>query len=484
MDISKFSASNILVVGDLMIDEYLWGEVDRISPEAPVQVVSVKQEGYTLGGAGNVINNIIALGATVSAVGVIGTGPHGGLLLEKFHDLNVQTDGIIQEPDRPTTQKTRIIAANQHVLRIDRETRNSVSDLTFEKIIRSITEKMPGVDLVLISDYGKGLITRSLIEKIVTIAEKHDKAVIADPKGLDFSKYSGVSLITPNKKEAAIATGIEIFNSSTLEKAGKKIINTTGINNVLITCGKEGMVLFRKDTLPSKVTAKARQVYDVSGAGDTVIAVMGLALASGASFKTGMAIANTAAGIVVGKVGTATVSLKELESALNPLIDGFTLKYKHLSELGLLIKQLKQQGRRVVLTNGCFDLLHAGHILLFSASKQLGDVLIVAIDDDESVQKLKGPMRPVIGAKERVRILSALDTVDYVVVFASDDLEKLIEIIQPDILTKGSNYSSDKVFGRKLVEKHGGRVVLIPVTEKISSTRIINNIKHSPESVD
>ena len=477
MDILKFDRCKILVVGDLMVDEYLWGEVERISPEAPVQVVSIKNEDYSLGGSGNVVNNIVALGAKVSAVGVIGTGRDGQFLLNKLNELGVDIAGIFQDSDRPTTRKTRIIASSQHVLRIDRETKESISEPTFEAIAKFIEDKIPDVDVVLISDYGKGLITEALLARLIAAAQKHKKITIADPKGLDFSKYSGVSLITPNKKEAALASGIEVVDEETLLEAGNKILQRVGIDKLLITCGKDGMVLFDRNKAPYKIRAETRQVYDVSGAGDTVLAVFGLAVASGVSFEDGAVLANTAAGIVVGKVGTATVSRQELASALKH--DDISLKHKDLSELPFLIQDLKKKGKRLVMTNGCFDLLHAGHIMLFSASKQLGDVLIVAIDDDDSVKDLKGPGRPVISARERVRILSALDTVDYVVVFSSQELSKLIEIIRPDVLTKGSNYTSEEVFGRELVEQLGGRVVLIPVTEEISSTRIINNIRNS-----
>jgi len=479
IDISKFDRCNLLVVGDLMLDEYLWGEVDRISPEAPVQVVSIKNEDYAMGGAGNVVNNIVALGAKVTAAGVIGTGRNGQILLDKFKDLGVDTAGIVQEPGMPTTQKTRIIASHQHVLRIDRETDKTISDSTIDKITRFIEDKIADVDVVLISDYGKGLITETLLSRLISAAQKHKKITIADPKGLDFSKYSGVSLLTPNKKEAALASGVEIVDESTLFKSGHKILQTVGLDKLLITCGKDGMVLFGQNREPYKVKAKARQVYDVSGAGDTVLSVFGLAIASGASFKNAMSIANTAAGIVVGKVGTATISRQELATALTPYEDSLSSKHKRISELPALIEELKKEGKRIVLTNGCFDLLHAGHILLFSASKQLGDILIVAIDDDESVKTLKGPGRPVLHSKERVRILSALDAVDYVVVFSSQELIKLIEIIQPDVVTKGSNYTSKEVFGRERVEALGGKVVLIPVSENISSTRIINDIKSS-----
>ena len=482
IDISKFDQCRILVIGDLMLDEYLWGEVDRISPEAPVQVVTIQKEDFTLGGAGNVVNNAVALGAKVFTAGVIGTGRNGQVLLERFNELGVDTSLIIQEPDRATTQKTRIIAANQHVLRIDRETKQDISGQTLEKIIRLIEDKMPDIDVVLISDYGKGLITKNLLSKVIASAKKHEKMIIVDPKGLDFSKYSGVSLLTPNKKEAALASGVEIDDDSSLEKAANKILENISLDNLLITCGKDGMVLFGKNKTPFRVRAKSRQVFDVSGAGDTVLAVFGLAVASGASIHNSVALANTAAGIVVGKVGTATVSKQELASALTSDDTGLPSKYKDLSELPALVKDLKKKGKQLVLTNGCFDLLHAGHIMLFSASKQLGDILIVAIDDDASVKKLKGSGRPVINAKERGRILSALDAVDYVVVFSSQELIKLIEIIQPDVLTKGSNYSTTQVFGRERVEALGGKVVLIPVTEDISSTRIIDTIKHSEQA--
>ena len=480
MDISKFDRCNILVVGDLMVDEYLWGDVERISPEAPVQVVTIKDEDFSLGGSGNVVNNVVALGAKVSAVGVIGTGRDGQLLLNKLNELGVDIAGIFQDSNRPTTRKTRIIASNQHVLRIDRETKESISEPTFEEIAKYLEDKIPDVDVVLISDYGKGLITEALMARLIAAAQKHKKITIADPKGLDFSKYSGVSLITPNKKEAALASGIEVVDEKTLIEAGNKILQRVGIDKLLITCGKDGMVLFDRNKAPYKIRAETRQVYDVSGAGDTVLAVFGLSVASGISFEDGAVLANTSAGIVVGKVGTATVSRQELSSALKH--DDISLKHKDLSELPVLIQDMKKKGKRLVMTNGCFDLLHAGHIMLFSASKKLGDVLIVAIDDDDSVRDLKGKGRPVISASERVRVISALDTVDYVVVFSSQELSKLIEIIRPDVLTKGSNYTSEEVFGRELVEQLGGRVVLIPVTEKISSTRIINNIRNSETS--
>jgi D-beta-D-heptose 7-phosphate kinase/D-beta-D-heptose 1-phosphate adenosyltransferase len=478
IDISKFADCRLLVVGDLMIDEYVWGDVDRISPEAPVQVVAVNNEDYTLGGSGNVVNNLVALGAEVSVLGVVGSGNAGNLLLNKLAGLGSNIDGIVQEKGRPTTKKTRIIAEHQQVLRIDRETRRKVAPDTFRAIVKRAEAIIPDVDGVIISDYGKGLVTRELIVKLIEAARANDKLTIADPKGLDFSKYAGISILTPNKKEASLASGIEITDDQSLAAAGRMLLERTGIDNLLITCGKDGMVFFEPGHQPYIIRAKAREVYDVSGAGDTVIAVLGLGIAAGLHYDEAVSLANTAAGIVVGKVGTATVTPGELSRALEESADSTVSKHKTVEELADICRRLRNDRKQIVLTNGCFDLLHVGHIQLFSASKKFGDVLIVALDDDESVKRIKGADRPVISAAERVGLLSALDSVDYVTVFDTDNLEQVITSIRPDVLTKGSNYESEAVEGREIVDKYGGRVELIPITENISSTRIIDDIKN------
>jgi D-beta-D-heptose 7-phosphate kinase / D-beta-D-heptose 1-phosphate adenosyltransferase len=473
----NFDSCHLLVIGDLMIDEYVWGNVERISPEAPVQVVTVKNEEYTLGGSGNVVKNLAALGAKVTVLGITGADEDARRLIEKLSDLGVDSRGVIMEPGRTTTKKTRIIADHQQVLRIDRETKKEISSPTLETLMGLAEKNIPAADVVLISDYAKGLFTRSLLSKLVVVARACGKITIADPKGVDFAKYNGISLITPNRKEASMASGIDIVDEPTLSKAAKKLLEKAGVEKLLITCGKDGMVLFEPNQDPFKVKTDAREVYDVSGAGDTVVAVLGLGLAAGLSFREAITLANIAAGIVVGKIGTATVSKIELAQAIRRTPEDAVIKCRSLNELSELCRRLKQDRKRIVLTNGCFDLLHVGHIKLFSASKQLGDILIVAIDDDESVRSLKGDGRPVINAKERLRILSALDSVDYVLVFASNQLEKVIETIRPDILTKGSDYESEEVLGREIVEGYGGRIELIAITEEISSTQIINNIK-------
>jgi len=316
MNPETFSNCKLLVVGDLMIDEYVWGDVDRISPEAPVPVVSVTREDYTLGGSGNVVNNLAALGAHILVAGVTGTGSGGALMIRKIESLGVDAGGVVQDPHRPTTRKTRIIGGSQQVLRIDRETRRDIAGETRESIATYIQGVLPTVDAVLISDYGKGLLTPDLLATIIKQARENTKPAIVDPKGLDFEKYRDAFLITPNKKEAGLAAGIEIGDQETLDRAADTIFRKTGAQNLLITCGKEGMVLYEGNAKPHIIHSQARQVFDVSGAGDTVVAVTGLALSAGQSLRAAAALANLAAGIVVGKIGTATVTLPELTAAV------------------------------------------------------------------------------------------------------------------------------------------------------------------------
>lgn len=317
LDIKKFKKLKVLVIGDLMIDEYVWGSVDRISPEAPVPVVTVKNTSFTLGGAGNVVNNLVSMGATVSVAGTVGTGETGKILFKKLKEFKVDTIGLIEEPYRPTTRKTRIIASSQQMLRIDNEITKEIKTETFDKLKQVLSIKIPLADLIIISDYAKGLITKKIVKFVVDLAKKYKILTIADPKGLDFSKYKNVSLLTPNKKEAALASNIEINNTNNLFKAGQKLLDQIELEKLLITCGKDGMVLFEHNKKPFIIKSEARQVFDVSGAGDTVISILGLALASGATFKQSAIAANSAAGIVVGKIGTATLTVNELSNALN-----------------------------------------------------------------------------------------------------------------------------------------------------------------------
>ena len=317
INIKDFKKGKYLDIGDLMNDEYLWSSVERISPEATVPVVSVKKESHALGGAGNVINNLVAMGAKVFAIGTAGTGKAGQMIFEKLKDLGIETDGIISEPQRPTTRKTRVIASNQQVLRIDREIKKNINNSTLEKLVKKIEDKIFDADLLILSDYDKGLITKELVQQTVNLAKKYKVLTLADPKSLDFSKYEQVSILTPNRKEASLAANVDIKSRKDLFAAGQKIMEKVKLARLLITCGKDGMVLFEKGKDPYTIESQARQVFDVSGAGDTVISLLGLGLAIGATFKQSAMVANAAAGIVVGKVGTATASIDELKQALS-----------------------------------------------------------------------------------------------------------------------------------------------------------------------
>jgi len=314
--IDQFQNCHILVIGDCMIDEYVWGKVNRISPEAPVPVVEVKRNNSTLGGAGNVANNLAVLKASVSIIGTTGPGVNGSRLKEMFNAISVNTDGLVEDNTRSTTIKTRIMASEQHVLRIDRETSNPISSTIADAILNNVRNKISNADMIIISDYGKGLLTPGLIQSIIKLAISEKKEVLVDPKGFNYEKYKGASLITPNKKEASQASNMEIADMSSLICAGQSLIENVGLDRLLITCGKDGMVLFEPGIQPYHIETRAKQVFDVSGAGDTVVSVMGLSLAAGATYSNAASIANTAAGIVVGKVGTATITQEELLNAL------------------------------------------------------------------------------------------------------------------------------------------------------------------------
>lgn len=300
-----------------MIDEYLWGTVERVSPEAPVPVVCVERETHTLGGAGNVINNLTAMGTSVSAIGTAGTGKAGKMIFEKLNELGIDTQGIVSEHERPTTRKTRVIASNQQVLRIDKEIKKEISDRTLDKLISILTDQIKHIDLIVLSDYDKGLITKDLVNKTVALAKRHNVLTLADPKSLNFEKYRKIDVLTPNKKEASLASNQDIKTNADIIEAGYRIIDQAELNKLLITCGKDGMWLFEKDQKPVHIESDARQVFDVSGAGDTVISILGLGLAAGADFTTSARLANAAAGIVVGKVGTATATKKELLNVMD-----------------------------------------------------------------------------------------------------------------------------------------------------------------------
>ena len=477
----KKNKINALVVGDIMLDEYVWGKVDRISPEAPVQIIKVDSRNYVLGGAANVAHNLADMGATVEICSVIGDDDNGKILNGLISRTGIGNSGVFPESGRKTTLKTRVIAHNQQVVRVDEETAIPVKKETREKTLSYIEKRIKLFDGIILSDYAKGLLAEDLIANLMKLCKKAKKIILVDPKGMNYRKYRGATIITPNLKELELASGIKLdssleeVNENEIRRASEKVMEETNCNTVIVTRGKDGMSVCRRGKNTVHIKAEAKEVYDVSGAGDTAIAALGLALFSGFDEVIGARLANIAAGIVVGKIGAATATKEEI---LKKIDDDFSIVDKFLmpKQLPFVVSRLKANNKKIVFTNGCFDLLHIGHIFLLQKAKSFGDVLIVGLNSDESVRNLKGDKRPLISEKERALVLSALNCVDYIVIFSEDTPLKLLNEIKPDVLVKGGDYKRHEVVGHKEVESYGGRVELIPVFQGSSTTMLIEKI--------
>ena len=464
----------LLVIGDLMIDHYLWGSCERISPEAPVQVVNVKSESAVLGGAGNVINNLNALGAQVDVISVVGGCEISDELKVLLKNINVSTQHLITQKDRITSKKSRIIAAQQQVVRYDRESSDEIGAESQKSILDTFTNIIANYNGVLLSDYGKGVLTSDLTQSLISIANKNNKKVLVDPKGLDYSKYKGAYLLTPNKKEASEATQVNIKDDASLTQAISQLKTQCDLTVSLITLSEQGVAIY-DDRLRTHPTV-AREVFDVTGAGDTVLASLGFALACGYEIDDAVEFSNLAAGVVVGKIGSATASLNEIieyESSLNK--SSSDAHIKTLNEITVLSKDLKARDKKIIFTNGCFDILHAGHVRYLETAKSYGDVLILGLNSDRSVTALKGEGRPINTQLDRAYILAALEAVDYVVVFDDDTPYDLIKAIKPHILVKGGDYEGKQVVGQDIADE----LKLVQFVDGKSTTKTIEKIQKS-----
>lgn len=462
---------HILVIGDLMIDHYLWGGCERISPEAPVQVVDIARETTVLGGAGNVINNLVTLGAKVSVCGVIGDDENGQELRTLLSNIGANTQGLIEQNGRKTSKKSRVIASNQQILRYDRESKEAIDKTSERAIVSYVIDVIDTCDIIILSDYGKGVITDAVAGGVIAAAKVGGKKVLVDPKGKDYRKYRGAYLLTPNKKEASEATGIIINDEKSLQKALMSLKETCSLECSMITLSEDGIAIY--DKTMRRFPTVAKEVYDVTGAGDTVIASLSFALSSGLSIDEAAPFANHAAAVVVGKIGSATVTLSEIEeyeSSLHQSTSDMHIKTKE--EIYLLSGRLKKEGKRVVFTNGCFDILHVGHVKYLQEAKSYGDVLIVGLNSDSSVRELKGPSRPVNTEADRAYILAALESVDYVVLFSEETPHDLIKNISPDILVKGGDYEGKQVVGAEFA----GELRLVQFVDGKSTTATIARI--------
>jgi len=463
---------HILVIGDLMIDEYLWGSCERISPEAPVQVVDIKKETKVLGGAGNVINNLVSLGAKVSVMSVIGNDESGLEVKSMLDQIEVKSF-LVEQKERRTSRKTRLMASNSQVVRYDKESKNDINFDSVKKLYSKLQEKINAYDIILLSDYAKGVLTDELIEKIIPYANKNNVKVLVDPKGEDFTKYSGAYLLTPNKKEAEIANNIKIENDDKLKEILIKQKETSNLDISLITLSENGIAILEDKEVVIKPTV-AREVYDVTGAGDTVLASLGFAISLDYDIFTAVEFANLAAGVVVGKIGSATVTLDEIEEYQASLHkSSIELHIKTIKEIKKIATRLKEQNKKVVFTNGCFDILHKGHVSYLNTAKSFGDVLILGLNSDNSVKRLKGESRPINTQEDRAYILSALECIDYVVIFDEDTPYELISKIKPNVLVKGGDYKGKEVVGQDIADE----LKLVDFIEGRSTTRTIKRIQ-------
>jgi D-beta-D-heptose 7-phosphate kinase / D-beta-D-heptose 1-phosphate adenosyltransferase len=462
----------ILVIGDLMIDHYLWGSCERISPEAPVQVVNIDHESMVLGGAGNVVNNLKSLGANVDIISVIGVCETSCQLKKLLSDINVSTSYLISQKGRIPSKKSRVIATQQQVIRYDLESTDDINDESQEKIIKIFETIAKNYDLILFSDYGKGVLTNSLSKLLISIANKNQKRVLVDPKGSDYSKYKDAFLLTPNKKEASEATNTSITDNESLTRVISALQKKCNLKISIITLSEQGVAIF--DNQLRIHPTVAREVFDVTGAGDTILASLGFALSCNNNIDEAVKFANLASGVVVGKIGSATASLNEIieyESSLHK--SNSDLHIKTWSEIGLISNELKDKKKKLVFTNGCFDILHIGHIKYLEEAKRLGDILILGLNSDNSVRKIKGENRPINNQSDRAYILASLEVVDYLVVFEEETPFDLIKLIKPDVLVKGGDYKDKEIIGEDIVKE----VKLVKFINNKSTSQTIERIK-------
>ena len=469
--LERLTQVRALVVGDLMVDRYQWGEAERISPEAPVPVVRIRREETRLGGAANVVHNLAALGCRVGVCGLVGDDDAGRRLGADLAALGVDAAGVQAVPGRPTTVKVRVMAQNQQLLRCDWESADAIPAEAQTGLGDWLEGALGGYDGVILSDYGKGLLTPELCQRIIGACRAAGKPVVVDPKGRDYTRYRGATCLTPNELEASTVTGLTIRDEAGALEAAQRLQSELATDALCITRGAHGVLGLTPAGEHRFLPARAREVYDVTGAGDTFISLLGALLFAGRPFFECVELANLAAGIVVGKVGTATVTVSELLD-----FAGGVRKLYGADEIGALADRLRAEGKRIVFTNGCFDLLHAGHIGYLQASRDRGDLLIVGLNSDASVRRLKGPTRPVIGEEDRAHLLSALACVDYVVIFEQDTPLDLIRAVRPHVLTKGADYTVETVVGHDLLAEWGGEVALIPLQEGRSTSGLIDRI--------
>lgn len=480
--VESIGRPRVLVAGDLLLDRYIWGDVERISPEAPIPVVRAVREDARVGGAGNAAANLAVLGAEVVAWGVVGEDDAGALVLRFLREAGVNVEGVGRDPDRPTSVKTRVMGLAQRVhpqqlLRIDREHTQAIGEALARAAVAFFTREVPACDVVVVSDYAKGALPKPVLAALLTAARGAGVRTVVDPgRGRPLADYRGASILKPNRYEAAEATGLPLVTEADLGRAARRMIDELDLEAAVITLEKEGMFVARRGGESMRVPTRPRAVYDVTGAGDMVTAALAWALGGGAALDDAIDLANVTGGLEVERLGVVPVARNELLTELLRQRADVGDKLKTLPELLVALDRPRRSGLKIVWTNGCFDLLHSGHIEYLRFAKRQGDVLVVGLNSDASVRRLKGPPRPIQPEAERARVLSALTSVDYVVIFDDDTPLDLITQVRPDVLVKGEDWREKGVVGREEVEAYGGRVVLAPLLQGFSTTGTVEQI--------
>lgn len=482
--LSSAAGVKVAVIGDFMLDKYVWGKVSRISQEAPIPVLNAAREETRPGGAGNVVCNLAKLGATVYGCGVVGDDRDGQILIDEMAELGMDTSGIFKDAARRTTVKTRMMGhlqtagkGIQQLLRVDYEDVRNISHEMADSVHKQMQRIMPDCDVVIISDMNKGVLTSDVFHAVRGLSTRHSIPVIIDPQlGSDYARYSGFTAITPNRHEAELAADIKITGIDSLKEAGKRLTDSLKVEYVLITIDKDGMFLFKKDGSYDLIPTSPREVNDISGAGDVVISVLAYLTGAGIAVEDSAAIANIAAGMAVEKIGAVPVSRDEVLHELQKRHDPLSRKIKETGALTAIIDRHRDNGQKCVFTNGCFDILHVGHVEYLKFARLQGDLLVVGLNSDKSVSRLKGPSRPVVEEHDRAKLLAALEDVDYITLFDETTPETVIESIRPDVLVKGEDWREAGVIGREFVESYGGKVVLAPLVDGISTSNIVSRI--------
>jgi D-beta-D-heptose 7-phosphate kinase/D-beta-D-heptose 1-phosphate adenosyltransferase len=480
--VQNLGQPRVLVVGDLMLDRYVWGDAERISQEAPVILLRAEKREERLGGASSVATMLRALGARVALAGVVGNDPDGGRVLQMLDHLAIDRDSVPSDSGRPTTVKERYVGRAQHrhpqqIIRVDYEVRTPVAAAIEQDLCKAVTVHVRKADVVLVSDYDKGVCTPAVLNATFAAAKACGVRVVVDPvRAADYSKYRGCSAVTPNRLEAGLATGRILATSADALEAAAQLCQQLDLEAAIVTLDKEGMALAHRDGRRHVFPTRPRQVYDITGAGDMVLSVLGMALAASADYESAIRLANVAGGLEVEKIGVATVTRDEI---LRDLLHGGQGSDKVLPRNDLIreLDSRRRLGQHVAFTNGCFDVLHAGHVQYLQEARAQADVLVVGLNSDGSIRAMKGPGRPINPAAARTLVLAALQAVDYVTVFDEATPLELITAVRPDVLVKGADYRKDEVVGTEFVERHGGRVHLAALREGYSTTNILHRLE-------